>query len=130
MVALGFLFIALFATAFYLSTRHRFEQHRWFLHLAMWSLPLPWLAAELGWIVAEYGRQPWAIDGVLPTFLGASTTTHGNVLASLAGFIVFYSALAAVEIYLMVGMIRRGPDGLGYWPANPDGATKTPAAMA
>ena len=73
MVGLGLFFILLFAIAFYLSTRHRFEQSRWFLRMAVFSLPLPWIAAELGWIVAEYGRQPWAIDGVLPTFLGVST---------------------------------------------------------
>ena len=41
--------------------------------LALWSLPLPWLAIELGWVVAEYGRQPWAIEGVLPTALGVSS---------------------------------------------------------
>jgi len=34
------------------------------------SLPLPWVAAELGWVIAEYGRQPWAIEGILPTRLG------------------------------------------------------------
>ena len=116
MVALGLFFIFLFATAFYLSARHAFERNRWFLRLAFMSLPLPWLAAELGWIVAEYGRQPWAIDGMLPTFLGVSTTSAMNVGLSLAGFVVFYSALAAVDAYLMVRMIRLGPDGLGYWP--------------
>jgi cytochrome bd ubiquinol oxidase subunit I len=115
MVLLGLFFIALFATAFYLSTRHRFEQSHWFLRIAFFSLPLPWIAAELGWVVAEYGRQPWAIDGVLPTFLGVSRTSVGNVIASLSGFVLFYSALAAVELYLMVRTIRRGPDGLGYW---------------
>jgi len=114
MVALGFFFIALFATAFGLSARHRFE-HRGFLRVALYSLPLPWIAAELGWIVAEYGRQPWAIDGVLPTFLGASPTAHLNVVFSLVGFIVLYSTLAAVEVYLMLRTIRRGPEGLGYW---------------
>jgi cytochrome bd ubiquinol oxidase subunit I len=41
------------------------------------------------------------------------------VIASLAGFVVFYSALAAVEAFLMVRMIRRGPDELGYWPIPP-----------
>jgi cytochrome bd ubiquinol oxidase subunit I len=116
MVGLGLFFILLFAVAMYLSTRHRFEQSHWFLRVALFSLPLPWIAAELGWIVAEYGRQPWAIDGVLPTFLGVSTRPAGNVIASLTGFVVFYSALAAVEAFLMVRMIRRGPDGLGYWP--------------
>jgi cytochrome bd ubiquinol oxidase subunit I len=124
MVALGLFFIALFATAFYLATRHRFVQNRWFLKIAFWSLPLPWLAAELGWIVAEYGRQPWAIDGVLPTFLGASPVPASNVWVSLAGFVLFYSALAAVDVYLLVRMIRRGPEGLGYWPPQPQPATR------
>ncbi|TLY55277.1 MAG: cytochrome ubiquinol oxidase subunit I [Gammaproteobacteria bacterium] len=116
MVGLGLFFILLFATAFYLSARHRFEQNRWFLRIAFLSLPLPWIAAELGWIVAEYGRQPWSIDGLLPTFLGVSVTPVTNVWLSLAGFVIFYSALAVVDVYLLVRMIRGGPDGLGYWP--------------
>jgi len=116
MVGIGLLLILLFATAFYLSARHRFEHHRWFLRAAFLALPLPWIAAELGWIVAEYGRQPWAIDGVLPTFLGASPVPAGNIVLSLSGFVIFYTALAAVDVYLLMRMIRRGPDGLGYWP--------------
>ena len=81
MVALGLFFIVLFATAFYLATASSLRTKP--LVPAEWrffSLPLPWIAAELGWIVAEYGRQPWAIDGVLPTFLGVSTTLAGNVI--------------------------------------------------
>jgi cytochrome d ubiquinol oxidase subunit I len=117
MVGLGLYFILLFATAFWLAARRRFEHNPWFLRLAFLSLPLPWIAAEFGWIVAEYGRQPWAIDGVLPTFLGASPVPAGNVWLSLAGFVVFYSALAVVDLYLLVRTIRRGPEGLGYWPA-------------
>ena len=116
MVALGLFLIALFAAAFYFSARHRIERSRRFLKVALFSLPLPWIAAELGWVVAEYGRQPWSIDGVLPTFLGVSVTPASNVALSLAGFVIFYSALAAVDVYLMVRTIRGGPDGLGYWP--------------
>jgi cytochrome bd ubiquinol oxidase subunit I len=116
MVGLGLYFIALFAAAFYLATRHRFEQHPKFLKLAFFSLPLPWIAIEVGWIVAEYGRQPWAVDGVLPTFLGVSRTSVGNVWLSLTGFVIFYSALAIVDAFLLVRTIRRGPDGLGYSP--------------
>jgi len=71
MVALGFYFIVLFGAYFYLLSK-RTEIQPWFRRLAMYSLPLPWIAAELGWVVAEYGRQPWIIDGVLPTFLGVS----------------------------------------------------------
>jgi cytochrome d ubiquinol oxidase subunit I len=133
MVAIGFFLIALFATAFYLTTRQRLTQNRWFLRVALWSLPLPWIAAELGWIVAEYGRQPWAIDGVLPTFLGASPVPASEVWLSLTGFVVFYSALAAVDLFLLVRTIRRGPDGLGFWPkepAEPKESVPAPAGAA
>lgn len=62
--------------------------------------------------MAEGGRQPWTIDGVLPTFLSASSVPASNVALSLTGFIVFYSALAVVEFYLMVRTVRRGPEDL------------------
>jgi cytochrome d ubiquinol oxidase subunit I len=127
MVGLGFFFIALFAWAFYLAARQRLERHRGFLRLAFLSLPLPWIAAELGWIVAEHGRQPWAIEGVLPTFLGASATSATNVMLSLTGFVLFYTALAVVDVYLMARMIKRGPEGLGYWPDSSAGSTLKPA---
>ena len=109
MVAIGFWFIALFAVAFWFSAHLKLDRHRWFLKAALYSLPLPWIAAELGWIVAEYGRQPWAIEGVLPTALGVSSTTVGNVGFSLAGFAVFYSALLVADLYLMIKYIRLGP---------------------
>ena len=61
-------------------------------------------------MVAEYGRQPWAVQGVLPTFMGTSTVSSTAVLISIAGFVIFYTILAIVEIYLMVKYIRLGPE--------------------
>ncbi|MEI9929203.1 MAG: cytochrome ubiquinol oxidase subunit I [Rhizomicrobium sp.] len=85
--------------------------------MALLSLPLPWLSSELGWIVAEYGRQPWAVEGVLPTFLAVSSTDASNVMFSLAGFIVFYSSLLIVDVFLLTKYIRLGPDAtLGRTP--------------
>jgi len=74
---LGLFFILLFATAFYLGTRHRFEHSRWFLRIACFSLPLPWIAAELGWVWPNTAPA-LGIDGVLPTFLGVSRTPVGT----------------------------------------------------
>jgi cytochrome bd ubiquinol oxidase subunit I len=115
MVAFGFWFIALFALSFYLSARRGLDTYRPYLWAALLSLPLPWLSSELGWIVAEYGRQPWAVEGVLPTFLGVSSTDAGNVMFSIAGFVVFYSSLLIVDLYLLTKYIRLGPDAtLGH----------------
>jgi cytochrome d ubiquinol oxidase subunit I len=94
MVGLGFYFIALFAVAFLLASKRQLMKYRSFLWAALFSLPLPWLAAELGWIVAEVGRQPWVIEGVLPTFLAISSISAANVWITLIGFVVFYSTLA------------------------------------
>jgi len=47
------------------------------------------------------------------------------VATSLAGFVLFYTALAVVDVMLMRKYIRKGPDGLGMWrqaPAGPSGA--------
>ncbi len=110
MVGLGFFFIGLFAYGFYLAMRRRVDLRPRFLKLALWSLPLPWIAAELGWLVAEHGRQPWSIEGVLPTFLAVSPIATSNVVVSLSAFIVFYSVLAVVDVFLLVKYIRLGPE--------------------
>lgn len=108
MVACGFFFIFLFATAYVLSIRQNYH-HPIFLKLAMWSWPLPWIAAELGWFVAENGRQPWVIDGILPTFMGTSSLSSQAVITSLVGFVSFYGVLTVIEVYLMFKYIRLGP---------------------
>lgn len=110
MAGLGFYFILLFALSFYLASVRRAHMYPWFLRLAFYSLPLPWVAAECGWIVAEHGRQPWTIDGVLPTFLSGSHVTSTQVGLTLTAFIIFYTALLVVDIFLMRKYIRLGPE--------------------
>jgi cytochrome d ubiquinol oxidase subunit I len=119
MAGLGFYFIALFALAFWFASRRDLDRRPWFLRLTLYSLPLPWIAAELGWVVAEYGRQPWAIDGVLPTALGVSSVSVTQVTTSLTGFIVFYTVLLVVDVIMMRKYVLKGPDGLGMWKTRP-----------
>lgn len=113
MAGCGFFFILLFSLAFFFSSKNQFNK-RWFLWIVFLSFPLPWLAAELGWIVAEVGRQPWVIEGLLPTFMGTSSHTSGDLFVSISGFVLLYSLLAIVEVYLMVKYIRLGPEYLNF----------------
>ncbi|HZV09330.1 MAG TPA: cytochrome ubiquinol oxidase subunit I, partial [Novosphingobium sp.] len=108
MAGLGFAFIGFFALAFYCASACRFRK-RWFLKLAVCMLPLPWVAIEFGWVLAEIGRQPWAVDGVLPTFLGASSLSVPQVWATIFGFTALYGTLAVIEVRLMIAAIRKGP---------------------
>lgn len=113
MVAAGFLMLFVFAAAFYHCARRQVEKKPWLLRLALYSIPLPWIAAELGWFVAEYGRQPWSIGEVLPVDLSTSTLQAGDLYLSLAGFVGFYTLLLVVELYLMFRFARLGPSSLG-----------------
>ena len=109
MVGLGFLFLILMATFFYLSMTRGFERRPALLKFAICCVPLPWLAAELGWIVAEMGRQPWVIDGVLPTAVAYSDLSVTTVLFTIACFVALYTVLLIIEFKLMIKAIRKGP---------------------
>ena len=112
MVAAGFLMLFIFTASFYYCAKRTVENKRWLLRLALYGIPLPWIAAETGWFVAEFGRQPWAIGEVLPTHLGTSTLTTGDLFFSMAGFLGFYTLLLVVEMYLMFKFARLGPSSL------------------
>ncbi len=126
MAGLGFFFIAFFGTAFYMASIRRFGCDngfcRTFMRAAVWIIPLPWLAAEFGWVLAEVGRQPWAIEGVLPTFLGASSLTVPQLWTTIIGFTLLYGTLAVIEVRLMLMTIRKGPEE-AYEPAHAHGSS-------
>ena len=109
MVGCGFVLLAVFAVAFWHTMREE-EAPRWLFRMALLAMPLPWIAIELGWLVAELGRQPWIIDGVLPTFLATSELGVFNLLLTIAGFTIVYGALAVIEVRLMLAAIRKGPE--------------------
>ncbi len=109
MVLLGFYFIAFFVYFFWMSSFRDLRVPRAALWVAVLSIPLPWIAAEMGWFVAEVGRQPWTVEGVLPTALAVSHLGVWEVALTLTGFVVFYTILFVVEVALLVKYIRKGP---------------------
>jgi cytochrome d ubiquinol oxidase subunit I len=112
MVAAGFIMLVVFAMAFWFSAKRLEQKPRWFLKLAVLSLPLPWIACEAGWFVAEYGRQPWAVGEVLPTHLAASGLTPAEIWTSLGLITLLYTIFLIIEIYLMQHFARKGPSSL------------------
>ena len=81
------------------------------------------MAAEAGWIVAELGRQPWVIEGVLPTAVAVSNLGVTTLLTTIAGFAAIYTVLLVIEMKLMLKTIRKGPQ------ENPVAAIALPAAQ-
>ncbi len=113
MVICGLALLLIFGLSFYYSAKDLIVARRWFLRTALYALPLPWVACEVGWFVAEYGRQPWSIYEILPVHLSSSTLSVANVTGSLVGFVILYSALLVVEMWLMVRLVRTGPSLMG-----------------
>ncbi|TCU13424.1 cytochrome ubiquinol oxidase subunit I [Rhizobium sullae] len=110
MVGLGMFFIVLTAVFFWLSARRHLDKYPLLLKIAVFAIPLPWIAIEAGWIVAEIGRQPWVIEGVLPTAMAVSSLGASTVLITIIGFAALYTTLIVVEMSLMLKAIRQGPE--------------------
>ena len=112
MVACGFTMLFIFAMAFYYCATRVADQKPWLMRMAVWGIPLPWIAAETGWFVAEFGRQPWTISGVLPTHMSVSSLSSDQLWFSIGGFALFYTVLLIIELYLMFKYVRLGPSSL------------------
>jgi cytochrome d ubiquinol oxidase subunit I len=111
MVACGFIMLAIFVFAVIASSIRKCRQN-WLLRASLFMMPLPWIASEMGWFVAEFGRQPWTIAEILPTFLSASSLTELDVYLSLAGYIGLYTVFLIIEVFLMLKYIKLGPSSL------------------
>ena len=110
MVGLGMLFLLFFVVATFLSFKKDITGMRW-LHIAgMALLPLGYIASEAGWVVAEFGRQPWTIQDMLPTWAAVSDVGAGSVILTFFIFLALFTLLLAVEISIMCKAIRKGPE--------------------
>ncbi|AEA34514.1 cytochrome ubiquinol oxidase subunit I [Hippea maritima] len=111
MVGLGTLFVLLAIIAYYYIRKDILLNKKWFLKLMLFAIPLPYIAIELGWIVAEVGRQPWIVYGLMRTADATSTAvTVSQIIMSLIGFVLFYSILGAIDIYLLVKYAKQLPE--------------------
>lgn len=109
MVALGMLFLVIFALAWFFLWKKNIEQQKWFLWAALLTIPLGYLATQLGWVVAEVGRQPWTIQDILPVQAAVSSVSTGSVQITFFLFVALFTALLIAELRIMWKQIKKGP---------------------
>lgn len=110
MVVLGTLFPLIFLLVIYFAFRGTLESQRW-LNLACFaSIFLGYVAQQAGWVVAEVGRQPWAIQGLLPVGVANTNIAVSNVQTTFFIFLALFTALLVAEIRIMVKQIKTGPE--------------------
>ena len=82
----------------------------WHYWLAILLIPLAYVASESGWLVAEFGRQPWTIQDMLPTWAAVSDLHSANVMTTFIIFLVLFTSLLIVEIGILIRQIKKGPE--------------------
>ena len=108
MVMLGGYFILFFAVLLFLVYRKNLAEMRWMHWIALFTIPLGYLAGQAGWVVAECGRQPWAIQDMLPTSAAISRLDVGSVQTTFFIFLVLFTVLLIAEIGIMLRAIHKG----------------------
>ena len=110
MVALGSWFTLLFAMVLFFATKRDILKYPLILKAALWSIPLGYIASEAGWVVAEVGRQPWAIQDLMPVGIAATKIATTNVMISFFIFATLFTVLLIAEVKIMTKQIGLGPE--------------------
>lgn len=119
MVAVGCLFIVFFAVM--LAVSYRWPKWllgkrditalpAWHYVLAILLIPLAYIGSECGWLVAEFGRQPWTIQDMLPTWASVSEIQSSSVAITFFIFLFLFTTMLAVEISILLKQIKKGPE--------------------
>ena len=118
MVGVGCLFIAFFALIlamlygwpkFLFGKRNITALPAWHYWIAILLIPVGYIGSESGWLVAEFGRQPWTIQDMLPTWASVSDLQSASVIITFFLFLILFTTMLAVEINIMLKQIKKGP---------------------
>jgi cytochrome d ubiquinol oxidase subunit I len=111
MVALGTFFPLLFLVFLYFAYKDRLYDKKFLQLVGVVSIFLGYIATQAGWVVAEVGRQPWAIQGLLPVTVARSNLTTGTVQTTFFMFLLLFTTLLIAEVTIMLKQIHIGPEG-------------------
>lgn len=110
MVILGGYFILFFIVVLFFAYKKDLTKMKWMHYIAIWTIPLGYIAGQAGWVVAECGRQPWAIRDMLPTSVSISKLGVGSVQTTFFIFLVLFTVMLIAEIRIMLREIKKGPN--------------------
>lgn len=111
MVILGTLFPVIFAAFLFYTLKGTLTEKRWLLPIGLISAFLGLLAQQSGWVVAEVGRQPWAIQGLMPVKVATTNLSTTSVQITFFMFAAVFTLLLIAEISIMLKQISIGPEG-------------------
>lgn len=104
----GYLLLFIAVVLFLCYKRPALTSNKIFLWAGMLSIPIVWVCSEAGWVTAEVGRQPWIIEGIMPTRAAISDISVGTVQTTFWLFALVFTALLAAEVCIMLRTIDKG----------------------
>ncbi|MBR5661903.1 MAG: cytochrome ubiquinol oxidase subunit I [Bacteroidales bacterium] len=110
MIGLGMLLALVALLCLWFAWKEKLPKMRWLMWIAIICIPLVYICGQCGWIVAEVGRQPWTIQGLLPVNVAISSLGAGAVKTTFFVFLAVFALFLAIEIRIMLGAIRKGPE--------------------
>ncbi len=75
--------------------------------IGMLSIPVVWICSQSGWITAEVGRQPWAIQDIMPTIAAISDIQESSVIVTFFMFAGVFTIFLAAEVCIMLTQIKK-----------------------
>lgn len=112
MVFLGVLFGVIFLLNLMYSLKGTLAQKTWLQLLGLPMFFLALIASQAGWVVAEVGRQPWAIQDLLPVQVATTNIGAGSVQTTFFMFLLIFTLLLVAEVSIMLKQISIGPEDI------------------
>lgn len=108
--AMTFIFLLLTLFMYREKLRQSIADKKWLLWFAILTLPMAYIGSQSGWVVAEVGRQPWAIQDVLPLKAAVSALSSSSVKITFFVFLALFTVLLVAEVGIMISQIKKGPN--------------------
>jgi cytochrome d ubiquinol oxidase subunit I len=106
MVMLGGYLLVFFALILFVIYRKpKFLQNKWLSLLGIISIPAVWICSQAGWVLAEVGRQPWAIQDILPVNAAVSDISAGSVQLTFWIFAIIFTLFLFAEVSILLRQI-------------------------
>lgn len=113
MVYGGGALILIFIAMWWFQRKKQLEEKPWLLHVGVWSLLVVYLCGQAGWVTAEVGRQPWAIQDLLPVQAAISSLSVEAVQTTFFIFVALFTVMLIAEVRILCKAIKKGPEGVG-----------------
>ena len=110
MVGIGVFLTLVMVLMLWYGRKDKLENNSWLLYNALYLINLVWIAGQCGWILTEVGRQPWAIQDLLPLSAAVSGVESSSVVITFFLFLLLFTALLVAELTILLKAIRKGPE--------------------